>query len=66
LDFFCFLGFLVLCAVVVGAVVVGVAVVVAVVVVAHGPIVSPCCLCAGHALTLIVIVTKGLVFECVW
>jgi len=47
--------------------VVVVAVVVVVeVVIAHGPSVSPCRSCAGHALTLMVIVTNGLVAECVW
>ena len=36
-----------------------------VVVVPHAPIVSPCAACAGHALTLTVIVTDGFVAECV-
>jgi hypothetical protein len=48
------------------AVVAVVPVVPVVVVVAHGPIVSPCAMCAGSALTLTVIVTNGFFFECVW
>jgi hypothetical protein len=56
--------------VVVVVVVVVVLVVVVVVVVVVGltqaPTVSPCFRCARHARTLIVIVTNGLPFECVW
>jgi hypothetical protein len=53
---------------VVVVVVVGAVVVVGVVVVVdpHGPIVSPCCMCAGSAFRSIVIVTAGFDFEPVW
>ena len=53
-------------AVVVVVVPVVVVVLVVVVVVTHAPSVSPWRMCAGHALTLIVIVCDGCLSECVW